>query len=55
MSNHDTHHPVQETKGIWALPLVAVILSIIAVFIFTCDCKTKKPADSHHEKTEAHH
>jgi hypothetical protein len=55
MSNHDTHHPVQETKGIWALPLTVVILAVIAVFIFTCDCKTKTATEGHQEKTEAHH
>lgn len=60
--SHDTHAPVQQTKGIWALPLTAFIIVLLMVFFFTRPIlhneevsaheKTEKPA---HEKTEAHH
>ncbi|WP_443944539.1 hypothetical protein ACJVDH_16660 [Pedobacter sp. AW1-32] len=58
MSGHDSHHPPQETKGIWALPLTAWIIVIIMVFFFTIDRSKTTTAEGHgegHEKTEAHH
>jgi len=58
MSGHDSHHPQQETKGIWALPLAAWIIVIIMVFFFTIDFSKPTAAEGHgegHEKTEAHH
>jgi len=57
MSGHDSHAPVQETKGIWALPLAAWLFVIVLVFVFTIDC-SKDTGEKHgeeHHKTEAHH
>ncbi|WP_443936560.1 hypothetical protein [Pedobacter sp. MW01-1-1] len=64
MSAHDSHAPVQETKGIWALPLTVWIIVIILCVAFTRPIfphhagtsegheKTEAPA---HESTEGHH
>jgi len=66
MSAHDSHAPVQQTTGIWALPLTAWIIVLILCVVFTRPIfhheeegttsheKTEMPA---HEKTEAapHH
>lgn len=54
MSSHDTHKPVQETKGIWALPLAAWILVLVLVFVFTRP-KSEEKHEASHEKTEVHH
>lgn len=57
MSAHDSHAPVQETKGIWALPLAALIISLILLVVFTRPIFNHEEAKSSHEKTEvpAHH
>ncbi|TCD04568.1 hypothetical protein EZ449_16580 [Pedobacter frigidisoli] len=62
MSAHDTHAPVQQTKGIWALPLTAWIVVLLLVVYFTRPIFHHEEAASHekteapaHEKTEAHH
>ncbi|MFC3562014.1 hypothetical protein [Pedobacter jamesrossensis] len=57
MSAHDSHAPVQETKGIWALPLAACILALVLLIIFTRPIFNHEEANSSHEKTEAptHH
>ena len=63
MSAHDSHAPVQETKGIWALPLTACIIVVLLIVCFTrpifnhseegcCHEKTEAPA---HGNTEGHH
>ncbi|MCZ4245337.1 hypothetical protein [Pedobacter punctiformis] len=54
MSAHDTHAPVQDTKGIWALPMTAWVLVLVLVFAFTRP-KTEEKHEQGHEKTEAHH
>ncbi|RDC57434.1 hypothetical protein DU508_09785 [Pedobacter chinensis] len=54
MSAHDSHAPVQQTKGIWALPLTAWIIVIILVFAFTRPI-FHEATGSGHEKTESHH
>lgn len=58
MSAHDSHAPVQETKGIWALPLTAWIIVLILCVVFTRPIfNHEETANSSHEKTEApaHH
>lgn len=61
MSAHDTHAPSLETKGIWALPLVAWIFVMLLVVYFTRPVFVHGDAPAHdkteatHEKTEAHH
>ncbi|MFC4212976.1 hypothetical protein ACFOWA_17405 [Pedobacter lithocola] len=53
MSAHDSHAPVQQTSGIWALPLTAWILVLILVVIFTRPIFNHEEAPaSSHEKTE---
>ncbi|MDY0903523.1 hypothetical protein [Pedobacter sp. CFBP9032] len=53
MSAHDSHAPVQETKGIWTLPLAAWILTLILLVAFTRPIFVHDAAGSAHEKTEA--
>ena len=55
MSAHDSHAPVQQTKGIWALPLTAWILVLLLVVYFTRPIFNHEEAPAHHEKTEAAH
>ncbi|PWS30852.1 hypothetical protein [Pedobacter paludis] len=55
MSGHDTHAPVQQTKGIWALPLTAWIIVLILVVAFTRPIFHHEEESSSHEKTEAKH
>jgi flagellar biosynthesis/type III secretory pathway M-ring protein FliF/YscJ len=56
MSAHDSHAPVQQTKGIWALPLTAWIIVLILLVAFTRPIfHHGEEASSSHEKTEAHH
>lgn len=56
MSAHDSHAPVQQTKGIWALPLTAWIIVLILLVAFTRPIFVHGPAEgSHHEKTEKPH
>ena len=55
MSSHDTHAPVQETKGIWALPLAAWIIVLLLLVAFTRPIFHHEEASSSHEKTEAKH
>lgn len=55
MSAHDTHAPVQQTKGIWALPLTAWIIVLILVVVFTRPIFHHEEAGASHEKTEVHH
>ncbi|UKT62939.1 hypothetical protein [Pedobacter mucosus] len=60
--SHDTHAPVHQTKGIWALPLTALIVVILILIYFTRPIFPQGESSSHekveapaHEKTEAHH
>ncbi|WP_316847941.1 hypothetical protein [Pedobacter psychrodurus] len=55
MSAHDSHAPVQQTTGIWALPLTAWILVLLLCVYFTRPIFNHKEASAHHEKTEAAH
>ncbi|QPH41493.1 hypothetical protein [Pedobacter endophyticus] len=62
MSAHDSHAPVQQTKGIWALPLTAWIIVLLLLVYFTRPIFHHEGNSSHetteapaHEKTEAHH
>lgn len=61
MSAHDSHAPVQETKGIWTLPLIACIIVVLLIIGFTRPIFHHEESSSHeteapaHEKTEAHH
>ncbi|GAA3968377.1 hypothetical protein GCM10022246_21390 [Pedobacter ginsengiterrae] len=57
MSAHDSHAPVQETKGIWALPLTAWIIVLILCVAFTRPIFNHEEPKSSHEKIEApaHH
>ncbi|GGH08345.1 hypothetical protein [Pedobacter zeae] len=48
MSAHDSHAPVQQTKGIWALPLTAWIIVLILLVAFT------RPIFPGHEKAASH-
>lgn len=57
MSAHDSHAPVQETKGIWALPLTVWIIVLILCVAFTRPIFHHEAASAAegHEKTEASH
>ncbi len=55
MSAHDSHAPVQQTKGIWALPLTAWIIVLILVVAFTRPIFHCEDGTSSHEKTETKH
>ncbi|PWS27412.1 hypothetical protein DHW03_07310 [Pedobacter yonginense] len=55
MSGHDTHAPVQQTKGIWALPLTAWIIVLILLVVFTRPILPHAEESTSHEKTEAKH
>lgn len=55
MSAHDSHAPVQQTKGIWALPLIACIIVLILLVVFTRPIFNHNTEDAHHEKTEMMH
>ncbi|NTE03383.1 hypothetical protein G6M26_08300 [Agrobacterium tumefaciens] len=54
MSAHDSHAPVQETKGIWTLPLTAWIIVLILLVAFTRPIFVHE-VESAHEKTEKPH
>jgi len=54
MSAHDSHAPVQETKGIWALPLTAWIIVLVLLVAFTRPIFHNAEEGTSHEKTEAH-
>jgi len=53
MSAHGSHAPVQETKGIWTLPLAAWILTLILLVAFTRPIFVHSATESGHESTEA--
>ncbi|WP_293788257.1 hypothetical protein [uncultured Pedobacter sp.] len=55
MSAHDSHAPVQQTKGIWALPLTVWIIVLILLVAFTRPIFHHGEETSSNEKTEAHH
>ncbi|WP_316739763.1 hypothetical protein [Pedobacter aquatilis] len=57
MSAHDSHAPVQQTKGIWALPLTVWIIVLILCVAFTRPIfhHAEEGGSSSHEKTEATH
>ncbi|TDG35204.1 hypothetical protein EZJ43_15000 [Pedobacter changchengzhani] len=55
MSAHDSHAPVQNTKGIWALPLIACIICLILLVIFTRPIFNHEDGSAAHEKTEMMH
>jgi len=55
MSAHDSHAPVQQTKGIWALPLTAWIIVLILLVAFTRPIFHHGEETSSHEKTEVNH
>lgn len=55
MSAHDSHAPVQQTKGIWALPLIACIVVLILLVIFTRPIFHHESDATNHEKTEMMH
>jgi len=54
MSTHDTH-PTSESKGIWTLPLIVVILSLFAAWFFTRDTSHAKHEQQHGQTEEIHH
>lgn len=55
MSAHDSHAPVQQTKGIWALPLTVWIIVLILLVAFTRPIFNHGETSTSHEKTETHH
>ena len=57
MSAHDSHAPVQQTKGIWALPLTVWIIVLILCVAFTRPIfhHAEEGSSSEHGKTEATH
>ncbi|KQM74723.1 hypothetical protein ASE74_01675 [Pedobacter sp. Leaf216] len=55
MSAHDSHAPVHQTKGIWALPLTAWIIVLILLLAFTRPIFHHEKETSSHEKTEVNH
>jgi len=55
MSAHDSHAPVQQTKGIWALPLAAWIIVLILLVAFTRPIFVHEVEGGHHETTEKPH
>jgi len=55
MSAHDSHAPVQQTKGIWALPLAAWIIVLILLVAFTRPIFVHEKEGSGHHETEKPH
>ncbi|GGE53831.1 hypothetical protein EV200_102480 [Pedobacter psychrotolerans] len=55
MSAHDSHAPVQDTKGIWTLPLAAWIIVLILLVAFTRPIFHHAEESTSHEKTEKPH
>ncbi len=60
--SHDKHAPVEQSKGIWALPMVSLIIVILLLIYYARPIFPQAEPSSHekieapaHEKTEVKH